>query len=132
MDRLQARSERAEPSRAEQRAGAGAATVTIKQFAQLDLRVGTVLEAHRIPGADKLLRVIVDLGESEPRQIVAGIAEQFNPRELLNTNVVVVANLEPATIYGVESQGMILAAGAEQPEALVVADRVCPPGTVIR
>ena len=57
----------------------------------MELRVGTVLEAHRIPGADRLLRLIVDLGEAQPRQVVAGIAEQFNPRELLNVNVVVVA-----------------------------------------
>ncbi len=132
MDRLQARSERAEQSAAEQQAVARADTVTIEQFAQLDLRVGTILEAHRIPGADKLLRLIVDVGESESRQIVAGIAKQFNPREMLNINVVVVANLEPATIHGVESQGMILAVGAEEPEALVVADRLCPPGTVVR
>ncbi len=132
MDRLQGQSERTERAKQEEAAVPGGNSIAIEQFAQVELRVGTVLEAHRIPGSDRLLRLIVDLGEEENRQIVAGIAAQFNPRELLNANVVVVANLEPATIHGVESQGMILAAGAEKPEALIVTDRDCKPGTVIR
>ncbi len=132
IDRLHAQSERAEQAAEKQAAVGGSDTITIEQFAQAKLRVGTVVEAHRIPGADKLLRLIVDLGEEEHRQIVAGIAAQCNPRELLNVNVVVVANLEPATIRGVQSQGMILAAGADKPEALIVTDRTCEPGTIIR
>jgi len=132
MDRLQAQSERTEQAKQEEAAVPGGNSIAIEQFAQVELRVGTVLEAHRIPGSDRLLRLIVDLGEEENRQIVAGIAAQFNPRELLSANVVVVANLEPATIHGVDSQGMILAAGTENPEALIVTDRDCKPGTIIR
>jgi len=125
MDRLQAESE-AQPE------PAVADMIGIDEFEQVELCAGTIVEAHRIPGADKLLRLIVDIGESDTRQIVAGIAQQFNPRELLDVQVVVVANLEPATIHGVESRGMILAAGANEPEALVITDSKCPPGTIIR
>jgi len=125
MDQLQAESE-------EEQEPPAAKTISIDEFKQVELCVGTIVEAYRIPGADKLLRLMVDVGESEPRQIVAGIAQQFNPRELLEVQVVVVANLESATIHGVESHGMILAAGADEPEALVVTDSKCHPGTIIR
>ncbi len=125
MDRLRADSE-------EQPEPAAADMIGIDEFEQVELCVGIIVAAHRIPGADKLLRLIVDVGESDTRQIVAGIAQQFNPRELLEVQVVVVANLEPATIHGVESHGMILAAGADEPEALVITDSKCPPGTIIR
>ena len=106
--------------------------ISIDEFEKVELCVGTIVDAHRIPGADKLLRLIVDMGESDTRQIVAGIAQQFDPRELLEVQVVVVANLEPATIHGVQSHGMILAAGADEPEALVITDSKCSPGTIIR
>jgi len=125
MDQLQAESE-------EQSEPTAANTISIDEFKQVELRVGTIVEAHRIPGADKLLRLMVDVGESDTRQIVAGIAQQFNPRELLDVQVIVVTNLEPATIHGVESHGMILAAGADEPEALVITDSKCPPGTIVR
>ncbi len=125
MDRLRAGSE-------EQPEPAAADMISIDEFKQVELRIGTIVEAHRIPGADKLLRLIVDVGESDTRQIVAGIAQQFNPRELLEVQVVVVTNLEPATIHGVQSHGMILAAGADEPEALVITDSKCPPGTIVR
>ncbi len=85
-----------------------------------------------MPGTDKLLRLLVDIGEDQPRQVVAGLAEQFNPRELLNQQVVIVANLEPATIQGVESRGMILAVGDKEPIALITTDRQCPPGSIVR
>ncbi len=127
MDRLEAENKKA----TQEEQPSAAALISIDEFGQVELRVGTIVEAHRIPGADKLLRLIVDVGESDTRQIVAGIAQQFNPRELLDVQVVVVANLEPATIHGVESCGMILAAGADEPEALVVTDSNCQPGTII-
>jgi len=128
MDRLEAENKKT----TQEEQPSAAALISIDEFGQVELRVGTIVEAHRIPGADKLLRLIVDVGESDTRQIVAGIAQQFNPRELLDVQVVVVANLEPATIHGVESCGMILAAGADEPEALVVTDSNCQPGTIIR
>ena len=107
-------------------------TISYDQFKQLDLRVGEVKEAERVPGADKLLKLMVDIGEPQPRQIVAGIAQEFNPRELLDQRVVVITNLEPAKIRGVESRGMILAAGEQQVLALLTIDRECPVGTKIR
>lgn len=106
--------------------------ISFDQFRQMDLRVGQIMEAERIPGADKLLKLVVDIGEAEPRQIVAGIAQEFNPRELLDRRVIVIANLEPAKIRGVESRGMLLAAGAEKPLALLTVDGEVPIGTIVR
>lgn len=106
--------------------------IDIGHFEKLDLRVGKVLAAEPVPGADKLLRLIVDVGEEEPRQVVAGLAPVFSADDLIGQNVVVVANLEPASIRGVQSQGMILAAGDKKPLALVVVQPECPPGTKVR
>ncbi|MBI5519386.1 MAG: methionine--tRNA ligase [Desulfovibrio sp.] len=84
--------------------------IEFADFQKLDLRVGTVLEAAKHPDADKLLIVKVALGEAEPRQIVAGLADRFSPDELVGRQVVVVANLAPRKLRGVQSQGMILVA----------------------
>lgn len=108
------------------------AMISYDQFSQLDLRVGKVLNVESIPDADKLYKLTVDLGEEEPRTVVAGLAQAFGARELLDAMVVVVANLEPAKIRGVQSQGMILAAGEKQPLALVTLDRECEVGSKIR
>jgi methionyl-tRNA synthetase len=103
----------------------------LADFARLDLRVVEVLAARRVPGKDRLLELEVTLGE-ETRTVAAGIAQQFPPEELVGKRLVLVANLKPATIGGVRSHGMILAAGAEQPVALVTLDRECPPGEKVR
>jgi len=87
--------------------------ITIDEFSKVDLRVGIVKEANRIPGT-KLLRLLVDLGELGVRQIVAGIGEYYSPEDLVGRRVVVVANLKPKSIRGYVSQGMILAAGCEK------------------
>jgi methionyl-tRNA synthetase len=84
--------------------------ITIDQFFETSLKIGTVLEADILEGSDRLLKLKVDVGESEPRQIVAGIREFYTPASLINTQVCVVANLKPATIKGLLSQGMLLAA----------------------
>jgi methionyl-tRNA synthetase len=84
-------------------------TITIDDFAKVDLRVATVLEAERIKGADKLLRLVVDLG-FEKRQILAGIALAYAPESLVGRKVVIVANLQPRKMRGLESQGMVVAA----------------------
>jgi len=107
-------------------------TLSYEEFRKLDLRSGRVLEIERVPKSDKLYRLMVDLGEEAPRQVVAGLAQDFPPEELMNKCVVVVANLEPAVIRGVRSHGMLLAVGEEKPVALVVTDRDCPPGSVVR
>lgn len=85
-------------------------TITIDDFAKLDLRTGTVLEAEPVKGADKLLRLVVDLG-FETRQILAGIRAAYDPAALIGRKVVVVANLKPRKMRGLESNGMIVAAG---------------------
>jgi len=82
--------------------------VTMDDFKKLDLRVGRVASAEPVPGSRKLLRLIVDLG-GETRQIVAGLAERYRPEELVGKLVIIVANLEPKRIMGIESQGMLLA-----------------------
>jgi methionyl-tRNA synthetase len=84
--------------------------IEIGDFAKVDLRVGQVLTAERIPKADKLLLLSIDIGEEKPRQILAGIAEYYQPEQMLNRKVVVVANLKPRKLRGHESQGMVVAA----------------------
>jgi len=88
----------------------GVAYIGIEDFIKVELRVGEIKTAERIPKADKLLRFTIDLGETEPRQILAGIAQYYEPEKLIGRKVIVVANLAPRKLRGFESQGMILAA----------------------
>jgi methionyl-tRNA synthetase len=87
--------------------------ITIDDFSKVDLRVGQVLSAERVKGADKLLHLKVDLAEAEPRSIVAGIAEAYAPEALVGRKVVIVANLAPRKLRGLTSNGMIVAASVE-------------------
>jgi methionyl-tRNA synthetase len=91
----------------------GSSQITIDDFSKVDLRVGIVKSAAPIKGADKLLHLQVDIGEAQPRSIVAGIAVSYKPEELIGRKVVIVANLAPRKLRGVESQGMIVAASRE-------------------
>jgi methionyl-tRNA synthetase len=84
--------------------------IEIGDFTKVDLRVGQVVSAERLPKSDKLLLMKIDIGESEPRQILAGIAEYYEPEKLIGRKVVVVANLKPRKLRGHESQGMVVAA----------------------
>ena len=84
--------------------------IEIDDFARVDLRVGEVLKAERVPKADKLLLLSVDIGEERPRQILAGIAQYYEPEKLIGRKVVIVANLKPRKLRGYESQGMVVAA----------------------
>jgi methionyl-tRNA synthetase len=88
----------------------GVAYINIDDFSKVDLRVGEIRTAEPVPKADKLLRLTVDLGEAEPRQILAGIAQYYEAEKLVGRKVIVVANLAPRKLRGFESQGMILAA----------------------
>ena len=81
------------------------------QFDEVVIKIGQVLEAEKIEKSDKLLKLQVDIGEDEPRQIVAGLAKFYSPEELVDRKVCVVANLQPAKLFGTLSQGMILATG---------------------
>ena len=84
--------------------------ISIEDFQKIQLKVARVLTAERIPRSDKLLKLQVDLG-GEQRQIVAGIGKKYEPEAMVGRRVVIVANLKPAKLMGVESQGMVLAAG---------------------
>lgn len=90
---------------------AASAKITIDDFAKVELRVGVVKSAERIQGADKLLKLMVDIGD-EVRQVLAGIALGYTPEELVGRKVVVVTNLAPRKMRGLESNGMLLAASA--------------------
>jgi methionyl-tRNA synthetase len=106
--------EAAAPAEAPANGSPLAAPITIDDFVKIDLRVATVVEAEKVKGADKLLRLVVDVG-FEKRQIVAGIAKAYEPEKLIGRKVVIVANLQPRKLRGLESNGMIVAAslGAE-------------------
>jgi methionyl-tRNA synthetase len=100
----------------------GTSTITIDDFAKVDLRVAQIVVAERIPKADKLLRLEVDLGPNFPRrQILAGIAEYYTPESLIGRKVVIVANLAPRKMRGLESQGMVVAASIGPAGAPVLA-----------
>jgi len=107
--------------------------ISIQDFQRVQLVTGRVVEAERVPKSNKLVRLQVDLG-SERRQVVAGIAAQYEPEALVGRNVVIVANLKPAKLMGVESDGMVLAATvgeAGEPSLLEVAADV-PPGSTVK
>ena len=89
-----------------------------------------VLEAERVEGSEKLLKLRVDLG-SEQRQIIAGIGKTYAPENLIDREIVIVANLEPRTLMGLESQGMVLAASGEDGPVLLSPEKDVPPGALV-
>jgi methionyl-tRNA synthetase len=95
--------------------------IEIGDFAKVDLRVGEILTAERVPKSDKLLRFTIDIGEREPRQVLAGIAEYYEPEKMIGRKVVVVANLKPRRLRGYESQGMVVAASVGEDGRPVIA-----------
>ena len=105
--------------------------ITIDQFKGIELKVGTVKAAEPHPNADRLLVLRVDVG-GEERQIVAGIRAHYAPESLVGRQVVVVANLEPAKLRGVESQGMLLAAADGERVVLLRPDDAVASGAVVR
>jgi len=105
-------------------------TIDISEFARADMRVAEVLEAERVEGADRLLKLKIDLG-SEQRQIVAGVAEQYPPEQIRGMKIIVVTNLKPATIRGIESRGMLLAAKSGKRLVLLTLDGDLPPGASV-
>ncbi len=105
--------------------------ISFEQFKSLDIRVGVIKEAGPIKGSNKLLKLNVDIG-SEIRQVVAGIAQGYRPEDLIGMQVVVIANLEPAKLFGVESQAMLLAADAGGKAVLLGPSENVEPGTKVR
>lgn len=105
--------------------------ITIEDFQKIQLKLAKVLTAERIPRSDKLLKLQVDLG-GEQRQIVAGIGKKYEPEALIGRRIVIVANLKPAKLMGIESQGMVLAAGDKEVGGLVTILEDVDPGTKVK
>ncbi|MEJ7846629.1 MAG: methionine--tRNA ligase subunit beta [Pyrinomonadaceae bacterium] len=109
------------PASAQPSDNTGDQFINIEDFLKVELRVGQIMVAERIPKADKLLRFEIDLGEEKPRQILAGLAEYYEPEKLIGRKVVVVANLKPRKMRGLESQGMICAASLLEEDTPAIA-----------
>ncbi len=105
--------------------------ISIEDFAKVQMRVGQILEAEKIEGSRKLIKLRVDIG-TEVRQVVAGIAEAYEPASLLNRKVVIVANLKPAKLMGVESNGMIVAASIDGKPVLATFAEDVPNGALLK
>ena len=89
--------------------------ISFEDFAKVDLRIATIVQAEPHPNADRLLKLQLDDGSGEPRQICAGVREHYDPEDLLGKQIVIVANLEPRVIRGEESRGMLIA-GSDSPD----------------
>lgn len=105
--------------------------ITIDDFKKLELKVAKILEAEKVEGSDKLVKLKIDLG-SEQRQIVAGIGNVYTPEILVGKQIVVVVNLEPRKLMGLESQGMLLAASDEMGPVLIVPETKVDSGAVLK
>ena len=103
------------------------AVIGIEDFLKVDLRIAKVISAEKVEGSEKLLKLTVSLGNEE-RTIVAGIAKYYSPEELVGKKIVIVANLKPRKIFGIESQGMLLAASDGEKLSVIVPDRDIPEG----
>ena len=122
---------KAAPPAAADTPASGGACITIDEFAKVDLRVAQVLAAEAVPKSKKLLKLRVSLG-SEERTVLAGIAEHYAPGDLVGKKVVVVANLQPAKLMGIESQGMVLAGSTDAALGVLSLDRDLPPGAKVK
>lgn len=107
------------------------APITIDDFMKIQLKTATVLSAERVPNSEKLIKLQVDLG-TEKRQIVAGIGKKYEPDALLGKRIVIVANLQPRKLMGLESQGMVLAAGEANVEGLITVLEDVAPGIKVK
>ena len=107
--------------------------ITIDDFKKIELKVAKVLEAERIEGSEKLIKMQVDVGEGTNRQVLAGIAQYYKPEELVGREIIIVANLEPRKLMGLESNGMLLAASSpDGAPVILIPEKEVPPGSGIR
>ena len=104
--------------------------VSFEEFKKLDIRVGKIVSAESVPNSQKLLKLKIDIG-SESRQIIAGIAGFYKPQELVGKNFVVLVNLEPKKLMGLESQGMILCAESDDAPVCLTPLKEVPPGSKV-
>jgi len=105
--------------------------IDIEEFKKIDLRVGLIKSAERIKGSEKLIKLIVDLGELGEKQVIAGLGKWYTPDYFVGKYVVVVANLKPRKLMGLESQGMLLATNTDPPIIVTVASEVKPGSKII-
>jgi len=105
--------------------------IKFEDFQNIDLRVGEVIKVEEIENSEKLLKLIVDLGK-EKKQIVAGIKKEYKKEELLGKKIVIVANLKPKKLMGIESQGMLLAVDVEGKPVLIIPEKDVPSGSKVK
>ncbi len=106
--------------------------ISFKDFTKVELRVGIVIEAEDVEGSEKLIKLKVDLGEEEPRQILAGVKQWYKPKDFMGKQVIVVVNLETKVMMGLESQGMMLAADSKDGPVFLKPAKKVTAGTKIR
>ena len=106
--------------------------ITYDDFKKVELKIARIIGAEEIAGAEKLLKLQIDLGNSEKRQIVAGIKKMYQAKDLLGKEIVVVTNLEPRVVMGVESNGMLLAASDEKGPVILIPEREVAPGSGVK
>ena len=107
--------------------------ITFEDFSKIEIKIGKVISAEKVPETDKLLKLEVDFGEEKNRIIVSGIAHAISVEDIINKEIPFVTNLEPRTIKGIESQGMIMVAiGSEDNPVLLNPSKEVPPGSVVR
>jgi len=107
-------------------------TISLDEFKRTEIRVGTVVVAERIFDTDKLLRLEVDFGEERLRQILSGVAEYVDPKEIIDRQLLFITNLEPRIIRGLASNGMLLATGEGDDFTLLIPSKPVPPGSRVR
>jgi methionyl-tRNA synthetase len=106
--------------------------INIEDFAKVEIRAGKILSAEPVEGSDKLLKLSVDFGEENPRQVLSGIAKYISPEELTGVTCAFVTNLEPRKMMGLESQAMIMAFSGEGFFSLLKVPGDVPPGTIVK
>lgn len=104
--------------------------ITYDDFSKLDIRIAKVVRAEPIEGADKLLKLTLDAGELGERTVASGIKQWYSPEDLIGKTVVYLANLQPRTLRGIESQGMIIAAGGDE-AVLLIPEKPTAPGSEV-
>lgn len=105
--------------------------ILFEDFQKVEMKTGKIISAETVEGSEKLIKLMVDVGEESPRQILAGIRKWYEPESLVGKTIIVAANLEPRKFMGLESQGMLLTADGEKPIPLTTLEEV-PPGSKIR
>lgn len=106
--------------------------ITYDDFRKMELKIARIITSEEVAGAEKLLKLEIDLGNSEKRQIVAGIKKMYQAKDLVGKEVVVVTNLERRMVMGLESNGMLLAASGDNGPVILIPEREVPPGSAVK